>query len=147
MKIAERLKGLRDFNWKRVVDDDDDDDDDDYNDDDDDENGPRPPRSLPPPPYDFSLYNISLSSLPPTTSNNYAVERMPASREKVAIAEKLKLSENINKLFSKADETFNKNNCQKALFDDAESISKPDEMTIPQAQAIKKELKKGKLPK
>ena len=104
MKIAERLKGLRDFNWKRVVDDDDDDDDD-YNDDDDDENGPRPPRSLPPPPYDFSLYNISLSSLPPTTSNNYAVERTPASREKVAIAEKIKLSENINKLFSKADET------------------------------------------
>ena len=85
--------------------------------------------------------------MPPTTSNNYAVERMPASREKVAIAEKLKLSENINKLFSKADETFNKNNCQKALLVDAESISKPDEMTIPQAQAIKKELKKGKLPK
>ena len=132
MKIAERLKGLQDFNWKRVVDDDDDDD---YNDDDDD-NGPRPPRSPPPPPYDFLLYNISLPSSPPTTSDNYAVERTPASREKVAIAEKLKLSENINKLFSKADETFNKNNCQKASFDDAESLSKPDEMTIPQAQAI-----------
>ena len=49
---------------------------------------------------------------------------------------KVKFTGNVNKLFSKADEIFNKNNEQKLSFDDAESLSKPDEMTIPQAQVI-----------
>ena len=54
--------------------------------------------------------------------------------EKVAIAERGKFSENLNKLFSKADEIFNKNDKQKPSVDDIESLSKPDEMTIPQAK-------------
>ena len=75
------------------------------------------------------------------------IERTPAAREKVAIAEKVKLSENVNKLISKASEILNKNDNQKSLFNDTESLSKPDEMTIPQAQVTCKELNKGKLPK
>ena len=75
------------------------------------------------------------------------IERTPAAREKVAIAEKVKLSENVNKLISKASEILNKNDNQKSLFNDTESLSKPDEMTIPQAQVTYKELNKGKLPK
>ena len=67
------------------------------------------------------------------------------SREEVAIAEKVKFSENLNKLFSKPEEISNKNDKQKPLFDDAESLNKPDEMTIPQAQVTYKELNKGKL--
>ena len=51
LKIAERLKGLRDFNRRRVDDYDDD------NNDDDGGNSPRPPRTPPSPPYDFPLYN------------------------------------------------------------------------------------------
>ena len=51
LKIAERLKGLRDFNRRRVDDYDDD------NNDDDGDNSPRPPRTPSSPPYDFLLYN------------------------------------------------------------------------------------------
>ena len=68
------------------------------------------------------------------------IERMPASREIFAIVEKVKFSENLNKLFWNVDEIFNKNDEQKPSFDDAESLGKPDEMTIPQAQVIYKEL-------
>ena len=74
------------------------------------------------------------------------IERMPVPREKCAIVAKVKFSENLNKLFSKADEIFNKNSKQKPWFDDAESLGKPDEMTIPQAQVIYKELNEGKFP-
>ena len=49
-------------------------------------------------------------------------------------------------MFSEADEILNKNYHQKTSFDDAESLSKLDEMTIFQLQVIYKELKKGKLP-
>ena len=54
MENAERRKGLRDFNQRRVDDNDND------NNDDDEVNGPRPPRTVPPPPYDFLLYNTPL---------------------------------------------------------------------------------------
>ena len=47
----------------------------------------------------------------------------------------------------KANEILNKNDNQKSLFDDAESLSKPDKMTTPQAQVTYKELNEGKLPK
>ena len=80
-------------------------------------------------------------------SDNDKIERTSAVREKVAIAEKVKFSEKLKKLFSKANEIFNKNGNQKSLFDHAEPFSKPDQMTIPQAQVIYKELNKGKLPK
>ena len=74
------------------------------------------------------------------------VERMPTSRENVTVPEIVIFSENLNKLFSKADKIFNENNEQKPLFHDAEPLNKPDEMTIPQAQVIYKELNEGKLP-
>ena len=48
-------------------------------------------------------------------SDNDKIERIPTSRKKVAIAEKVKFSENLNKLFSKADEIFNKNDKQKPM--------------------------------
>ena len=80
-------------------------------------------------------------------SDNDKIERIPTSRKKVAIAEKVKFSENLNKLFSKADEIFNKNDKQKPMFDDEGSLSKPDKMTIPHAQVIYKKLNEGKLPK
>ena len=54
MENAERRKGLRDFNQRRVDDNNND------NNDDDDVNGPRPPMTLPSPPYDFLLYNTPL---------------------------------------------------------------------------------------
>ena len=73
------------------------------------------------------------------------IERASATREKVGIAEKVKFSEKLNKVFSKADEIFDKNDNQKPLFDDGESLSKPDEMNIPQAQVIYQELNEGKL--
>ena len=97
------------------------------NDDDDDGNGPRPPGTPSPPSYDFPLYRTSLRS-PPMSDDE--TEQMPAAREKVAVAEKLKFSEKLNKLFSKFHEIFNKNDDQKSLFDDAESLNKPNEMTI-----------------
>ena len=53
MKIAEQLKGFRDFNERRVDDDDNDDND---------GNDPRPPRMPPFPLYDFPLYNTPLPS-------------------------------------------------------------------------------------
>ena len=71
---------------------------------------------------------------------------MPTTREKVAIVEKVKFSEKLGKVFSEADEILNKNDHQKLLLDDAESLSKPDEMTISQAQIIYEELNEGKLP-
>ena len=74
------------------------------------------------------------------------IERMPAAREKVAIARNVEFSENLNRLSSKADKMFKKYDEQKPSFDDVESLSKPDEMTIPQAQVVYKELKEGKLP-
>ena len=80
-------------------------------------------------------------------SDNDKIERTPAVGEKNAVAEKVKFSEKLSKLFSKANEIFNKNGNQKSLFDHAEPFSKSDEMTIPQAQVIYKELNKGKLPK
>ena len=64
------------------------------------------------------------------------IERTPAAREKVAIAEKVKFCENLNQLFSKADEIFNKNDKQKSSFDDVEALSKPDEKAIPQKEVI-----------
>ena len=78
--------------------------------------------------------------MPPTTSDDNKIEQTLTSREKVAFAEKLKFSENLNKLFSKADEIFNKNDEQKPMCDDAGYPSKTDGMTIPQAQVIYKEL-------
>ena len=116
---------------------------DDDNDDDNDGNGPRLPRTPPPPRYGFPLYNAPLL-LPPTMSDNNEIKQTPASREEVAIAEKVKFSENLNKLFSKPEEISNKNDKQKPLFDDVESLNKPDEITIPQAQVTYKELNKGK---
>ena len=68
------------------------------------------------------------------------IERTPAAREKVAIAEKVKFCENLNQLFSKADEIFNKNDKQKPSFDDVEALSKPDEKTNPQKEVIYTEL-------
>ena len=65
------------------------------------------------------------------------IERMQAAREKVAIARNVKFSQNLNRLSSKADKIFKK-------YD--ESLSKPDEMTIPHAQVVYKELNEGKLP-
>ena len=126
---------MRGFNGGRV-DDDDNDDDNDGND----SNGPRPPRTAPTPPYDFPLYNIPLPSQPISDDNE--IKRTLAAREKVAIAEKVKFSEKLSKVFSEADEILNKNDHQKMLFDDAESLSKPDQMTISQTQVIYK----GKLP-
>ena len=79
-------------------------------------------------------------------SDNDEIEQTPASREKVINAEKVKFSKKLNKLFSKANEIFNKTDRHKLLFDDAESLSKPDKMTIPPVQVIYKELNKGKLP-
>ena len=38
------------------------------------------------------------------------VERMPTSRENVTVPEIVIFSENLNKLFSKADKIFNENN-------------------------------------
>ena len=107
--------------------------------------GPKPPRTPPSPFYNFLLCN-TLLPLPPLMPDSDEIERMPTSRKKVAVAEKVKVSENLNKLLSKADKIFNKNNEQKPMFDDAVSLSKPDEMTIPQAQVIYKELNEGKLP-
>ena len=78
-------------------------------------------------------------------SDNDEIEQTPASREKVIITEKVKFSKKLNKLFSKANEIFNKTDRHKLLFDDAECLSKPDEMTIPPVQVIYKELNKGKL--
>ena len=113
-------------------------------DDDDEGNGPRPPRTPPHPPYDFLLHKTPLPS-PPISDNE--TERTPAAREKVAIAEKIRFSENLNKLFSKTGEIFNKNDQQESSPDDAKSLSKLGGMPIPQAQVIYKELNEGKLPK
>ena len=124
LKIAKLLKGLRNFNRRRVDDNDNNDDKDD-----DDGHGPRPPRTPPSPPYHFLLYNTPLPS-PPISDDN-ETERMPGAGEKVAIAEKVKFSEKLSKVFSEANEILNKNDHQKPLLDDAESLSKPDEMTIP----------------
>ena len=74
MKIAEPLKGLRDFIRRRV-------------DDDDDGNCPRPPGTPLTPPYDLPLYKIPLPS--PSMSDD-KIERTPTAREKVAISEKVK---------------------------------------------------------
>ena len=79
LKIAEQLKGLRDFNRRTVEDDD-------NNNGDNDGNGPRPPRTPPPPPYDFPLYNTPLTS-PPMSDDG--IERTLAPREKVALQKKL----------------------------------------------------------
>ena len=93
MKIAEQLNVLRDFNQRRV-------DDDDVNDDNNDGNSPRPPRTPPPPLYDFPMYNTPLP-LPPTMSDNNEIEQTPASRERVAIKEKVNFSENSKNCFQK----------------------------------------------
>ena len=108
-------------------------DDDDDNNDNNDGNGFRPLRTPPTPPYDFPLYNTPVPS-PPTSDGQ--IERTPAAREEVPITEKVKFSENLNKLFSKADEIFNKNDEQKPSFDDVGSLSKPDEMAISWAEVI-----------
>ena len=120
--------------------------DNDNNDDNDDNdgNGLRPPRTAPPPPYDFPLCNTPLLS--PLISDDDKIEWTPVAREKVAIAEKVKFSEKLSNVFSDANEILNKNDYQKSLSDEAESLSKPDEMTIFQAQVIYKDLNKGKLP-
>ena len=63
---------------------------------------------------------------------------------KVAFAEKVRFSENLNKLFPKANAGFENNNQKPS--DDTETLSRA-EMTIPQAQGMFKKLNKGKLPK
>ena len=93
---------------------------------------PRPPRTPPSPPYDFPLYNTPLPSAPTMSDNK--IEQTPTSREKTAFAEKVKFAGNLNKLFSKAENISGFPN-------------KPDEITIPHAQVICKELNEGKLPK
>ena len=139
LKIAEQSKVLRDFIQRKIDDYDNDDDNDDN-----DGNGHRPPRTPPPSPYDFLLYNSPLPS--PLISDDDEIERTPAAGEKVAITEKVKFSEKLSKVFSEAVAIFNKNDHQKLSFDDAESLSKPDEITISQEQVIYKELNEGKLP-
>ena len=67
-----------------------------------------------------------------------------AAREKVAVAEKVRFSENLNKLFQKGDVVFENNN--QKLFDDTEPLSRPEMTTIPHTQIIFKELNEGKLP-
>lgn len=67
-----------------------------------------------------------------------------AIREKVAFAEKVRLSGNLNTLFPKHDAVF-ENNDQKP-FDGAEPLSST-EMTIPQTQVMLKVLNEGTLPK
>ena len=64
--------------------------------------------------------------------------------ENVAVAEKVRFSENLNKLFPKADAVFENNNQKK--FGAAESLSRP-EMTILQKQVMFKELNEGNLPR
>ena len=79
---------------------------------------------------------IILLTIASDLTSDDEIERTPNFIEKVAIAEKVKLTESLNNLFSKADEIFNKNDEQKLMFDDAGSFSKPDEITIPQAPGI-----------
>ena len=64
--------------------------------------------------------------------------------ENVAVAEKVRFSENLNKLFPKADAVFENNNQKE--FGAAESLSRP-EMTILQKQVMFKELNEGNLPR
>ena len=64
---------------------------DDENNDDNAGNGPRSRRTPPPPPSDFPLFNTPLPS--PSMSDD-EIERTLALREKLAIAEKVKFSEN-----------------------------------------------------
>ena len=67
--------------------------------------------------------------------------------ERVTVGVKVKFSEKLNKMFPKADGIFDKNDHEKPLFDDADSLSNSDGMTSLQAQIIYKELNEGKLPK
>ena len=66
------------------------------------------------------------------------------AKEKVAVAEKVRFSENLNKLFSKVNAIF-ENNDQKP-FDDAELLSGSEMTAIPHTQVMFKELNEGKLP-
>ena len=49
-------------------------------------------------------------------------------------------------MFQELDEILNNNDHQKPSFDNAQSPSKPDEITISQAQVIHKEMNEGKFP-
>ena len=148
-KIAEQLIRLRDFNQKRT--------DDDGNNDDDDGFGPL--LSLPsPPPFGLPQYNPPSPSIS-EDDNEIEKDLTPAQkillgdtaealpltiREKNAVAEKVTLSKNLNKLFPKAEAVFENNN-QKP-FDDEELLSRPEMKTIPHMQVMFIELNEGKLP-
>ena len=67
-----------------------------------------------------------------------------ATRKKVAVTERVKFTENLNKLFPKANVVFENSN-QKP-FNFAELLSRPEMATIPHTQVMFKELNKGKLP-
>ena len=63
---------------------------------------------------------------------------------KVVVAEKIRFSKSLNKLFLNVDEVF-ENNDQKLIYDAAKPLSRT-KMTITQTQVMFKELKQGKLP-
>ena len=85
--------------------------------------------------HHFLLQNTPLP-LPPMSDDEI---------ERVTVAVKVKFSEKLKKMSPKADGIFDKNDHQKPLFDDADSLSNSDGMTILQAQIIYKELNEGKL--
>lgn len=67
-----------------------------------------------------------------------------AIRGKVVVAEKIRSSKSLKKLFLNVDEVF-ENNDQKLIYDAAKPLSRT-KTTITQTQVMFKELKQGKLP-
>ena len=132
---------------------------DDDNNNDNNNNGFGTPAS-PPPPLLFGLLLCSPLSPSISEDDNNEIEKdltpaqvflpgdtakaLPlATREKGAFAEKVRFSENLNKLFPKADAVF-ENNDQKP-FEEVESLSRPEMTTIPHTQVMFRELNEGKL--
>ena len=142
LKIAEQLKRLRDFNQERVDDNDDDAKSDVGS------FGRNPLSPQPPPPFDLQLYQPPSPLISEEENGKIEKDLTPVqkfllgettkapplvAREKVAVAEKVRLSGNLNKLFPKGDAVL-ENDDQKP-FDDEEPLHRP-EMTIPQTQVI-----------
>ena len=110
-------------------------------------------------PFDLFLYNPPSPSISEDDDNEIEKDLTPAqkfllgdttkvpqlaAREKVAVAEKIRFSENLNKLFPKLDAVF-ENNKQKP-FDDTDPLSRPEMTSIRHTQVMFKDLNKRKLP-